>query len=188
MGADTATALRVVAFSALAIPLCLVFSFIDELSHSHGLLFAVAVAALVALGFLAHHVVFRGRAQPWYLYVLSVMCFTTIVDLVLALTIDGFVSTGNFYLKAGEPYLELPHGSMINWWDAIVHFVLYVFIISCLVRGDWRTAKPAALYYVGSIMNSLFVFLPGNVTGPYGDRVTVRSANTSRCQLVLMPS
>ena len=174
MRADVGTALRVIAFSFLAVPVCYVLSLVDHLAHSHALLFVIAVAALLGLGFVAHFMVFKGRNQAFYLYLLTVMSFTAIVDLVLALTAEGVIDTGNFYLKGGEPYLGLPHGIMIDWWDCTVHFACYVYIIACLYVNDWRSAKPVILFYVGSIMNSLFVFLPGNVTGPFGDRITVR--------------
>lgn len=172
-GPNLNIAARAAAFSFLAVPVCYALAFVEHLYHSHILLFVVSVAILIGLGFLAHYVVFDRVKQSLYLYLLTVMSFTTIVDLVLALTIDRYVETLNFYLAQGELYLLSAYGSLINWWDCTVHFSLYVYIIACLANKDWTAAKPAVLYYVGSIINSLLVFLPGNVTGPFGDDLKV---------------
>jgi hypothetical protein len=57
-----------------------------------------------------------------FLYVFTIFAFTAIVDLVLAFTIDGYVSTMKYYLKYGEPYLNTTHGALINYWDGTVHW------------------------------------------------------------------
>jgi hypothetical protein len=57
-----------------------------------------------------------------FLYVFTIFAFTAIVDLVLAFTIDGYVSTMKYYLKYGEPYLNTTHGAFINYWDGTVHW------------------------------------------------------------------
>ena len=35
-----------------------------------------------------------------------------------------------FYLREGEPYLRSAYGSMINWYDGIGHYSMYIIMIT----------------------------------------------------------
>ncbi len=93
-------------------------SYIDSLNHNHGLLFVIAIAILLALGYASYLTIFRHiapqrRREP-YIYLFTVMAFTTTVDLLLALTIDGWIGTMGFYLEQGERYLLSAHGTLCS--------------------------------------------------------------------------
>jgi hypothetical protein len=52
-------------------------------------------------------------------------CWSTCVDLFIGLELDGHVKGFmGFYFVEGEPYLNSSHGTMINYWDGTVHYLL----------------------------------------------------------------
>jgi hypothetical protein len=106
-----------------------------------------------------------------YYYVFCVFAFTAIVDLLIGMTLDGIIGTVDFYLHTGEPYLKSSYGSFINWWDGTFHWALYIYMTYLLSRFNGTLSdrlRLTGLVWVGSIMNSLVVFLPGNVAGKFG--------------------
>ncbi|XP_045215567.1 transmembrane 6 superfamily member 1-like [Mercenaria mercenaria] len=107
-----------------------------------------------------------GKKETLY-YVWCIFSFTAVVDLFIALELDGYVKGFmEFYLREGEPYLRSSYGTMINWWDGIGHFSMYLGMIYLLTTGqDYRLL---GLYWVGSITHSMIVFMPGNVIGNKG--------------------
>lgn len=107
-----------------------------------------------------------GKKEPLF-YVWSIFSFTAVVDLFIALELDGYV-TGfmEFYLREGEPYLRSSYGTMINYWDGTGHFSMYLGMIYLLCSG--RDFRQLGLYWVGSITHSMIVFMPGNVIGNKG--------------------
>ncbi|KAH3836219.1 transmembrane 6 superfamily member 1-like isoform X1 [Dreissena polymorpha] len=109
-----------------------------------------------------------GKNEPLF-YVFGIFSFTAVVDLFIALELDGYVKGFmEFYLREGEPYLRSSYGTLINWWDGTGHFSMYTGMIALMCSGkDYRRL---GLYWVGSIMNSMIVFLPGNMTGNKGIR------------------
>lgn len=53
------------------------------------------------------------------------------VTLSLGLEVDGFISNFvSFYLVHGEPYLMTALGTADDYWDGIVHCVLYLTMIT----------------------------------------------------------
>lgn len=66
-----------------------------------------------------------------FISVLTVFCWSCMIDLSIGLEIDGFISNFmGFYFAEGEPYLQTAHGAVICYWDGIVHFVLGMVIIT----------------------------------------------------------
>ncbi|XP_052792679.1 transmembrane 6 superfamily member 1-like [Mya arenaria] len=106
------------------------------------------------------------KKEPLF-YVFSIFSFTCVVDLFIALELDGYVKGFmEFYLREGEPYLRSSYGCLINYWDGTGHFAMYLAMIALMSTGaDYRQL---GLYWVGSIMNSMIVFMPGNWTGNKG--------------------
>ncbi|KAH9515261.1 Transmembrane 6 super member 1, partial [Bulinus truncatus] len=95
---------------------------------------------------------------------LSVFCWSCMIDLGIGLEVDGLISNFiGFYFVEGEPYLYTAHGALICYWDGIVHYVLGLIVIILYCQG--RNYQEIALYWVGSILNSMIVLLPGAVTG-----------------------
>eukprot|EP01124_Arcella_intermedia_P003343 TRINITY_DN11832_c0_g1_i1.p1 TRINITY_DN11832_c0_g1~~TRINITY_DN11832_c0_g1_i1.p1 ORF type:complete len:393 (+),score=70.27 TRINITY_DN11832_c0_g1_i1:125-1180(+) len=105
-----------------------------------------------------------------FFYVFSVFAFTAMVDLDIGFTLDQVVMPWtNFYLNKGEPYLKSSYGSAINWWDGTFHYSLYLYMIwSMMERRNYRWA---GFIWAGSIMNSMLVFIPGNIVGKFGGEI-----------------
>lgn len=82
------------------------------------------------------------------------------------------------YLAQGEKYLTSAYGFAINIWDGTVHWSLYLIMVYGLLSP--KAAKSPLfrliyLYWVGTIMFSLFAFLPGACIGEYSHDIKLGS-------------
>ncbi|XP_069073482.1 transmembrane 6 superfamily member 2 isoform X2 [Pleurodeles waltl] len=71
-----------------------------------------------------------------------------------------------FYMREGEPYLRTSYGIVVCLWDGTVHYLLYLAMASAIIGR--RSYRSLGLYWLGSLMMSLLVLLPGNVIGKFG--------------------
>ncbi|KFW03668.1 Transmembrane 6 superfamily member 2, partial [Fulmarus glacialis] len=93
-----------------------------------------------------------------------VFSFTSVVDLLISLEEDGYISGFmEVYVREGEPYLRTAHGIMICYWDGIVHYGLYLAMIAAI--GQRKSYRNLGLFWLGSLMMSIVVFLLGNLIG-----------------------
>ncbi|KFZ56012.1 Transmembrane 6 superfamily member 2, partial [Antrostomus carolinensis] len=99
--------------------------------------------------------------------VFVVFSFTSIVDLIIALEEDGYISGFvEVYIREGESYLRTAHGIMICYWDGIIHYGLYLAMIVAIDQR--KSYRNLGLFWLGSLMMSIIVFLLGNLIGTGG--------------------
>ncbi|XP_010777004.1 transmembrane 6 superfamily member 1-like [Notothenia coriiceps] len=144
----------------------------------------IGVAVLVVV-FLFYFLITRGNPPKDVLFfVFAVFSFTCVIDLVSALEYDGFISGFmTFYQKTGEPYLGTPYAIMMCYWDGIVHFIMYLVMISRIT--DRKGYRSLGLIWAGSLCANMSVFIAGIVAGKYGSEI--RPAFWINFLFLLMP-
>uniref|UniRef100_A0A8D0FKJ7 Transmembrane 6 superfamily member 1/2 transmembrane domain-containing protein n=1 Tax=Strix occidentalis caurina TaxID=311401 RepID=A0A8D0FKJ7_STROC len=96
--------------------------------------------------------------------------FTSVVDLIISLEEDGYISGFvEVYIREGEPHLRTAHGILICYWDGIIHYGLYLAMIAAI--GQRKSYRNLGLFWLGSLMMSIVVFLLGNLIGTGVQRV-----------------
>lgn len=133
-------------------------------------IFVVGVLVLLALSTAAYLQVRNQPPRDPLLYAFTVFAFTSVIDLIISLEEDGFISGFmSFYMKEGEPYLRTAYGVMACYWDGSVHYILYLWLISAIGQG--KNYRHTGLYWLGSIMTSMLVLIPGSVIGKFGSLI-----------------
>ncbi|NXC77395.1 TM6S2 protein, partial [Anhinga anhinga] len=98
--------------------------------------------------------------------VFVVFSFTSVIDLIISLEEDGLISGFmEVYVREGEPYLRTAHGIMICYWGGGIHYGLYLAMITAI--GQRKSGGGLGLFWLGSLMMSIVVFLGGGLIGKY---------------------
>ncbi|XP_012584600.1 PREDICTED: transmembrane 6 superfamily member 2 [Condylura cristata] len=147
----------------------------------------VALMSILVLGLLFVAIYSLSRGDIYYdpLYaVFAVFAFTSVVDLLIALQEDGYmVGFMEFYTKEGDPYLRTAHGVFACYWDGTVHYLLYLTMAGAIRKR--KKYRSLGLYWLGSFIMSILVFLPGNILGKYSS--DIRPAFFLTIPYVLVP-
>ncbi|NXD14265.1 TM6S2 protein, partial [Nothocercus nigrocapillus] len=158
------------ALSLLAFPAAFGINSVAALADSPAVLMLVGALALAGL-FSVILVSGGSHFQDPLFCVFVVFSFTSAVDLVIALEEDGFISGFmELYVREGEPYLRTAHGIMICYWDGTVHYGLYLAMIAAMSQR--RSYRSLGLFWLGSVMMSIVVFLLGNLIGKFSSELS----------------
>uniref|UniRef100_H2Z5B8 EXPERA domain-containing protein n=1 Tax=Ciona savignyi TaxID=51511 RepID=H2Z5B8_CIOSA len=160
--------------SVSAIPLVIVITDHDILSQPINMM-------IIGFGFLASVVMVfylvlppkgikkqlgkEGRGVLYY--TCCVFMWASVADFTLQsrqLGIFGFASN-NAYFDHGEPYLQTPFGIGVQYWNAVINFILYANIIYKI--DNHIDPRFTAIYWAGGILTSQFCVLFGAYTGSY---------------------
>lgn len=161
--------------SLLAIPMTYITNTAQTLHGELGL-FVTGAVCLVSVCCLAK-LAFSSAAKrygedgntDWLLYVFTLGSFASVVDLIIGLETDGYISGFmSVYLRDGEPYLGTPYGALISYWDGTAHYAMYMFMMIAMAKK--RNYRAVGLYWAGSIGHSMLVLVPGAILGKYGVR------------------
>ncbi|XP_053321729.1 transmembrane 6 superfamily member 2 [Spea bombifrons] len=155
--------------SLTAIPVSYVVNSMSTMSDPISI---AGIGILVLLGLLVLLVIFMQGDPPSdpLFYVFAIFSFTSVIDLIIWLEEDGYISGFmEFYMKEGEPYLRTSHGILICLWDGTVHYLLYLIMLAAIAQG--KNYKAVGQFWLGSLIMSMLVFLPGNVVGKYGTEI-----------------
>ncbi|CAG5132466.1 unnamed protein product [Candidula unifasciata] len=138
--------------------------------------FAVFVAGVICLVLLIGGplLLFRRyfkRVDP-LMCVFSAFTWSCMIDLSIGLELDGFISNFmGFYFVEGEPYLMTAHGAAIDYWDGIVHFALYLTMITLYCKK--KSYREVGLYWVGTMLDSMIVLLQGGTAGNHPFKLSI---------------
>ncbi|KAM8962232.1 transmembrane 6 superfamily member 2 [Pelodytes ibericus] len=155
--------------SLTAIPVSYVVNSLSSVSDPVSI---AGIGILVLLGLLVLLFFFVQGDPPSdpLFYVFAIFSFTSVIDLIIWLEEDGYISGFmEFYMKEGEPYLRTAHGLLICLWDGTVHYILYLIMLAAIAHG--KSYKAVGMFWLGSLIMSMLVFLPGNVVGKYGTEI-----------------
>ncbi|XP_064493584.1 transmembrane 6 superfamily member 2 [Pseudopipra pipra] len=133
----------------------------------------VLTVTLVLLGLFSLILLVGGVShfQDPLFCVFVVFSFVSGVDLIIALEEDGFISGFmELYVREGEPYLRTAHGIMICYWDGVVHYGLYLTMVMAI--GHRKNYRNLGLFWLGSLLMSVVVFLLGNMIGKYSSELS----------------
>ncbi|KAM6107154.1 transmembrane 6 superfamily member 2 [Pterocles gutturalis] len=157
--------------SLLAIPVAFGLNGVTALADSPlalMLIGALVLAALISIIFLVSGV---SHFQDPLFCVFVVFSFTSIVDLIISLEEDGYISGFvEIYVREEEPYLRTAHGIMICYWDGVVHYGLYLTMLAAI--GRRKSYRSMGLFWLGSLMMSIVVFLLGSLIGKYSSELS----------------
>ncbi|XP_063056429.1 transmembrane 6 superfamily member 2b [Engraulis encrasicolus] len=170
-------------FSLFILPVLYTMNNVPAFQEPYAILqIGVAVLVMVFLFFKLTNRINRPK-DPMY-FVCAEFSFCCIIDLVSAMEHDGYISgLMDFYQKTGEPYLGTPYAIMMCYWDGVAHFIMYLLMVRRMHRK--RPYRNLGLFWAGSLLGNMVVFVAGIVIGKYG--MELRPAFWLNMPFLLMP-
>nr|CAB3266998.1 transmembrane 6 superfamily member 1-like [Phallusia mammillata] len=130
----------------------------------------ITIAVLVPPSGIKNSKNIEGRGLIYY--TCALFMWASMADMSIQTAHFGFfmgLESNTDYFTNGEPYLMTPIGISTQYWNAIVNYVLYLFIIYKIDNN--QDPRNFVLYWCGSICTSQFVLMSGILTGSYSDQL-----------------
>lgn len=68
--------------------------------------------------------------------VVSLFMVSSAVNLLIAFENDDIIADFvTFFLKDGEPQMKTAHGTMMSYWDGLVHYGIWLMILAAVSWG-----------------------------------------------------
>ncbi|XP_072574025.1 transmembrane 6 superfamily member 1 isoform X1 [Paramormyrops kingsleyae] len=168
MNANAGTGVFVL--SLLSIPISYLFNLLIYTNSIGAVIVSGTLMVLFIMTFARISLKKNPPKDPLF-YVFAVYAFFSVVNLIIGLEqdsiIDGFMT---FYLKQADPYINTAHGHVLSYWDGCVHYLMYLLVVAAISWGE--SYRNIGLYWVGSILMHVIVYIPGSVVGKYGAQLS----------------
>ncbi|XP_036420456.1 transmembrane 6 superfamily member 1-like [Colossoma macropomum] len=155
--------------SLLSVPASYFFNHLIISSSVEFVLLAGVTVAVIVTVLVRCLLKRRAPSDPLF-YVYAVYALLSVFSLIIGLEqdgiIDGFMT---FYLKQADPNINTAHGHMTSYWNGCAHYLMYLLMVAAITWGE--SYRAIGLYWVGSFLMQIIVYIPACVVGKYGSEL-----------------